>query len=71
MTVNEKFLVATLDEEGCMKYHIRLMDWQKRFEDFGFDIVLLTNDSQVYLDEIKCLYHSKLIYKNRTNYKSV
>lgn len=62
-------VIKTLNEKNGMKYHNRLLEWEARFEEMGVDIVILTNDSQECLDEIKRLYHSNIIYKNGANVK--
>lgn len=68
---NEKlFAVATLSslkKEKTLEYHDLFLNWQDEFEKMSVPIVLMTQDSQEELDEIKDLYHSRIYYYNGEN----
>ena len=64
--MNEKFyLIATfnsLKTEKAKRYHFELIRWCSAFRALGAEIIVMTRDSQSYLNEIKELYKAPIRY---------
>ena len=64
--MNRKFyLVATfntLKTEKAQRYHFHVVRWSEAFTALGAEIIVMTRDSQSYLDEIKELYAAPIRY---------
>ncbi len=63
--INEPIFCVTLDSlktEKSLNYHDTFLLWQESFDTFRIPIIMITPDSEEYLNKIKRMYHSNIEY---------